>query len=213
MILTPRAWAIFACVSPNRKSLSARLSLVATSSGLCRCRSRNCVPPQFKLRFALVGNGERFAREQVRSKGAYSPPMEPQRAGGGARLTKWLEACGPEMRCEIVANEKPRPAGTGALRDGGRSLARRGVQRTSALARQLGGATTHDARRACRRIENRGWTAAGARRGSRRHRNVAPGLAVRRLRIAGHHAIGRSESEGSLKSLSGSNDVRGRGLC
>jgi hypothetical protein len=88
------------------------------------------------------------------------------------------------------------------------SLTRRRGQRASALARQLGGATTHNTRRAWPRIENRGWTAHGTRKGSRRRRNVARSLAVRRLRIARHHTIGRGESKWSLKSLGGSNDIR-----
>jgi hypothetical protein len=93
-----------------------------------------------------------------------------------------------------------------------RRLTRRRRQRASTLAGQLGGATTHDARRARPCIENRGWTAHGARKGSRRRRNVTGSLAVRRLRIAVHHASGRSESKRSLKSWSGSNNIR-CGLC
>ena len=36
---------------------------------------------------------------------------------------------------------------------------------------------------------------------------------VRCLGIARHHAVGRSESKGSLKSRSESNDIRRRSLC
>jgi hypothetical protein len=145
------------------------------------------------------------------------------------RGEKWFEAKQCKLNCSIVwnsssvscltrlrsVNSSKADADDATLIDPveWRCLTRRGVQRASALARQLGRTTTHDARSVCCRIENRGWTAARARRGSRRHRNVAPGLTVRRLRIARHHASGRSESKGSLKSWRGSNDVRGRGLC
>ena len=51
------------------------------------------------------------------------------------------------------------------------------------------------------------------RRINRRRGNEATGLTVRCLGIARHHAVGRSESKGSLKSRSGSNDIRRRSLC
>ncbi len=86
------------------------------------------------------------------------------------------------------------------------------VQGASALAGLLGGGTADYARRVGRRIENRGRTDARARRGSGRCRNVAPGLAVRRLRIAIHHAGGRRESKRSLKSQRRINHIRRRGL-
>src|SRR5215472_4624963 len=76
------------------------------------------------------------------------------------------------------------------------------------LARQLGRGTTHQARRVWRRIENRYWTEAGTGIGRWRRRNEAPGLAVRRLRTAVHHARGRSESKGSCKPPAGINDIR-----
>jgi hypothetical protein len=57
--------------------------------------------------------------------------------------------------------------------DGEAVLTRRRGQGASALARQLGRATAHDACRAWPRIENRGWTTHRARKGSRRRRNVA----------------------------------------
>jgi hypothetical protein len=82
-------------------------------------------------------------------------------------------------------------------------LTRRRVQRASALARQLGRGTTHQARRVWRRVENRDWTEAGAGIGSWRRRNEAPGLAARHLRIAIHHASSRSESKRSLQSRIG----------
>jgi hypothetical protein len=94
----------------------------------------------------------------------------------------------------------------------GSCLTRRRGQRASTLAGQLSRVTTHQARRAWCGIEIRGLTAAGARRGSRRRGQDAGRSAVRRLRITGHHAIGRSGRNGSLKSRSGINDIRS-GLC
>ena len=55
-------------------------------------------------------------------------------------------------RCPHIAHSPLVPA---------RCLTRRGVQGASALARQSGWRTAHQARRVCRRIENRGWTADG----------------------------------------------------